>query len=337
MKTDQAKPSSATPEPSVAIIVPAHQAAATIERCLAAIRNAGFKRDETLVVDDGSTDGTGDLVRALGVRMVRNEVPLRPAQARNRGAAMTQSDLIVFVDADVVIHPGARDRIVQHFLGDAGLTAVFGSYDQAPDSQRPVSRYRNLLHHHVHQMSVGDVSTFWTGFGATRRAAFVEAGGFDSAWENIEDVELGLRMSDQGGRILLDGDLLCKHLKDWTLAGMSRVDLWGRAVPWSRLILLGRTGVGTLNLALGHRISAVAVAACGLSLALAVVDIRFLWLALTAFFIFLASNARFFRLLFALGGMSLLLPSVAYHGLHYSVALLGYAWVRLFDGKPVGS
>jgi cellulose synthase/poly-beta-1,6-N-acetylglucosamine synthase-like glycosyltransferase len=321
----------ATPALSVSVVVPAHQAAGEIAACLSGIVAAGFGLDEILVIDDGSRDGTGAIALRMGVRVVRNDAALRPARARNRGVLETASDIVVFVDADVVIHPGARARILDNFMRDPALVALFGSYDDAPPNHSPISSYRNLLHHYVHQRSAGKAQTFWTGIGAVRRRDFVAAGGFDSAWESIEDVELGLRLTARGAHILLLPDLLGKHLKQWTLAGMFRTDLWGRAVPWTRLMVLGRAGVGSLNLSLAHRVSAAMVALFALLLVLSLASPMFLWFALAALFAFVWANAGFLGLLYRRGGLTLLLSGIAFHAVHYAAALLGYLKVQVLE------
>ena len=205
----------------IAVIVPAHQAEKTLDACLTGILGAGFTAAAITVVDDGSCDGTERIARSHDVRVLTNPEPLRPARARNRGVEVVEADLLFFVDADVVLAPGARTRLEAHFA-DPGLTAVIGSYDDRPASGSVVSDYRNLLHHWVHQTNPGSSETFWTGIGAVRRQAFLEAGGLDRAWENIEDVEFGLRLTQAGGRILLDPDLQGTHLKVWTPSSMVR-------------------------------------------------------------------------------------------------------------------
>lgn len=318
-------------EPALAVVVPAHQAAGEIGACLAAILAAGFRPAEVLVVDDGSRDGTGELARRAGVRVIRHETPQRPARARNAGVAATQSEIVVFVDADVVIHPGARARIAAFFRDHPAHVALFGSYDDDPAAPRPVSRYRNLLHHYVHQHADPEAGTFWTGFGAVRRAAFEAAGGLDPAWENIEDVELGLRLRAAGGRIRLDRTLLARHLKDWTFRGMLRTDWKGRAVPWTRLLAGRRTRPGDLNLSRAHQASAALVALAVLGFAAAPAMPGLLWLPPAALAGFVAVNARFLRFLARRGGPGFALAAVPWHMAHYAAALLGYLQVRLVE------
>ena len=109
-----------------------------------------------------------------------------------------------------------RSRASARFRGGPTLTAVFGSYDDAPAEPGVVSQFRNLLHHHVHQQGAGEATTFWAGLGAVRADAFRAAGGFDAErypLPSVEDIDLGTRLSRNGGRILLDPLIQGTHLK----------------------------------------------------------------------------------------------------------------------------
>ena len=184
-----------------------------------------------------------------------------PAAARNAGAQRATADILVFVDADVIVHRDAIGRIRAAFGHDPTLAALFGSYDDEPGAPGAVSGFRNLLHHHVHQQAAGPAETFWAGVGAIRRQAFLGAGGFDQARfprASIEDVELGMRLVAAGARIRLDPEIQGTHLKRWTLLGMLRTDFARRGIPWIGLLLRSRTVPRHLNLGWRHRLSAAA-------------------------------------------------------------------------------
>jgi hypothetical protein len=94
-----------------------------------------------------------------------------------------------------------------------------------------------------------------------RREAFLAAGGFDAGRyprPSMEDVELGMRLTDAGARIVLDPDLRCAHLKEWTLAQMVRSDLVARGAPWVALLLRRRSGSSAMVLAPRQRLAALA-------------------------------------------------------------------------------
>lgn len=319
--------------PSLTVVVPAHNAEATLPRVLQALIDAGFGPDDILVVNDGSTDRTGEIARAAGLHVLCNDTAVGPAEARNRGAQIATGDFVVFVDADVAVHPDVRTRILEVLASDPGLDAVFGSYDADPPAGLVVSRYRNLLHHYVHQSSGENAATFWTGLGAVRRDRFVRLGGLDRAWQDIEDVEFGVRLRRSSGRIRLDRDILGKHLKAWTLRSMVRTDLWGRAIPWSRLILFAGGPADDLNLGTSHRLSAVFAAVLVAALVASLADSRALWLVAAALIGFLLANVRFLLFLTRQCGLAFAIAALPYHVLHYGVAIVGYAWVRLVEAR----
>lgn len=232
---------------TLTVVVPATDRPATLGRCTAALAAAG--PDEVIVVDGPAR--------------------LNASAARNDGARRARGEILVFVDADVVVRPDALARIRAAFAADPGLTALFGSYDDHPPGG-VVAAFRNLLHHHVHQGAAGPAETFWSGLGAVRRDAFLAAGGFDAQrypHPSVEDVDLGVRLSAGGARIVLDPTVQGTHLKAWTLRSMVVTDFARRGVPWIGLLLRsGGRSSAVLNLGTRHRLSALAVAAGVLAL-----------------------------------------------------------------------
>ena len=101
------------------------------------------KPDEIIVVDDASTDGTATLARRFGVRVITLPAgPHGPAVARNRLAVAAHGDILIFIDADVVVHENTLERIATYLGENPDLAAVFGSYDDDPFEQGLVSRYK---------------------------------------------------------------------------------------------------------------------------------------------------------------------------------------------------
>jgi hypothetical protein len=285
--------------PRLSAIVPATDSPATLGRCLDAIERAAEPPEEVIVVRRPRRSG--------------------PAAARNAGALLAHGDVLVFVDADVVVHPDAFQRIRRAFSEAPAPTAVFGSYDDLVETQGSVSAFRNLLHHDVHQRSAGAVVTFWAGLGAVRREAFLGVGGFDERRypaPAIEDVELGVALDRAGHRIRLDPELAGTHLKEWTLAGMLHTDLVRRGIPWTRLLLRRRTLPATLNLGWRERASAATTLAGSLSLAG-----RRPRGAAAALAVLLVLNGRFYGLLARRAGLRSSVLGVGLHGLHQLAAV----------------
>lgn len=284
--------------PSLTVVVPATDRPATLPRAVAAIERAGTA-SEVLVVDQP---------RGLSA----------PA-ARNLGADRAAGDVLVFVDADVEMHPDALERVAAAFATRPGLTAVFGSYDDAPPASGTVSAFRNLLHHHVHQRAAGPAETFWSGLGAIRRDAFLTAGGFDAdrfVHPSVEDIDLGARLAADGAALLLDPAIQGRHLKGWTVRSMLFTDFARRAVPWVTLQLRTRRISNTLNLGWRHRLSAIATLLGVLGL-LARRPIP----ALGALLGLVALNADFYALLARRCGLREAVLGVGLHALHHLAAV----------------
>src|SRR5215213_721839 len=264
--------------PALSVLVPVHNGGAHLARCLEALRSSDLKGYEVIVVDDGSDDGSGDVARARGFEVVRLDARRGPAAARNAGARRARAGVLLFLDSDVLARADTLARVEAFFREHAEVSALFGSYDDAPDAQGFVSQYKNLAHHFIHQRARADAETFWAGCGAVRREAFAAVGGFDETKytrPSIEDIELGRRLRRRGFRITLDRELQVKHLKRWTLASLLRADVGARALPWSRLILEERSMPRDLNLRAGDRASAALACAALLALACASASLLF--------------------------------------------------------------
>lgn len=86
----------------VSVIVPLYNKAAHIQRCLDSIARQTFRDFEAIIIDDGSTDGSGELARSFGdgrFRMV-SQSNAGPGAARNRGALEARAEILAFLDAD---------------------------------------------------------------------------------------------------------------------------------------------------------------------------------------------------------------------------------------------
>ena len=243
---------------TVSVVVPAYNAGADLDRCLEAIFLSDYPLAECIVVDDASTErGTAEIARKHGATLLRMDKQGGPGMARNRGARAAKGDVLMFTDADVVLHPEATGVAMRALQAEPGIAAVFGSYDEHPAHPSFLSRYRNLYHHWNHQVGNEEASTFWTGCGAIRREVFLELGGFSKEFErpSIEDIELGYRLRAAGQRIRLLKDMQGTHLKEWTFSGMIKTDVFQRGIPWVVLLKRHPDVPSDLNLNLGARIA----------------------------------------------------------------------------------
>jgi cellulose synthase/poly-beta-1,6-N-acetylglucosamine synthase-like glycosyltransferase/peptidoglycan/xylan/chitin deacetylase (PgdA/CDA1 family) len=237
----------------VTVVVPAYNESAGIE---AAVRSllASDHPVEVVVVDDGSTDGTADLVESLrlpGVRVIRQANAGKPA-ALNTGIAAASFELLVMVDGDTVFEPDAVRRLVQPFA-DPRVGAVSGN--------AKVANRRGLLGRWQHiEYVVGfnlDRRLFDLGqcmptvpgaVGAFRRSALLRVGGVSD--ETLaEDTDLTMALCRDGWRVVYQEDAIA-----WTEAPASLGALWRQRYRWC---------YGTLQAMWKHRRAVVSTGQAG--------------------------------------------------------------------------
>jgi cellulose synthase/poly-beta-1,6-N-acetylglucosamine synthase-like glycosyltransferase/peptidoglycan/xylan/chitin deacetylase (PgdA/CDA1 family) len=216
----------------VTVVVPAYNEAANIAATVRSLVASDYPSVEVIVVDDGSTDGTGDIVRSLrlpGVRVVRQANAGKPA-ALNAGIARAVNDLIVLVDGDTVFGPEALGRLVQAFA-DPRVGAVSGN--------TKVANRRGLLGRWQHvEYVVGfnlDRRLFDLGecmptvpgaIGAYRREVLDAVGGVP-ATTLAEDTDLTMTTLRAGWRVVYEETAIA-----WTEAPSTLRQLWRQRYRW---------------------------------------------------------------------------------------------------------
>ena len=310
---------STSPLPTVAVVMPTHGPRRNAAQAMRALGNLHPKPHEIVIVID--TPGTPEDTSLLPSGSLTVEVPHRsgPARARNAGVDRVASNWVLFVDSDVVVPPDTIQRVLDIVTHRPGLAALFGAYDSNPGDPGFLSQYRNLLHQFVHLQGREAAETFWAGLGAVRVDFFRKVGGFDPRFQkpSIEDIELGGRIRDHGGAILLEKSLQGTHLKRWTFGSMMRTDLFDRGIPWMRLIL-GRKQSGT-DLSLGWT-ARLSTALAGIGVAGLVMVPWNPWIgaiALASLALLVGLNLPFYRYLSTLRGIGFALRAIPFHILFY--------------------
>jgi hypothetical protein len=320
----------------VSVIMPTIFWSGTFERCarrVLSLLDETTANAEVVFAFDGVAPPAPAWLDRPGVRIVDTGKRSGPALARNLAAQAARGEILFFVDADVELAPGAIDHVHSAFKADPDCVGLFGAYDDEPSDEGVASAFRNLLHHHTHVSHPGRAGTFWAGCGAMRTAAFLDVGGFDEkyAYPSVEDIELGMRVAANGGRILIMPDLQCKHLKRWTLASMVVTDIVHRATPWTHLIMNSHELPATLNLDWRGRASGVCSVLLAVCLAASAVVPMMLWAALACGLVVVALNNDFYRLCLRKRGIGFAASSIALHWLYFVYSSLTFGVVTLLE------
>lgn len=99
----------------VSVVIPAYNRAALLPECIQSVRKQSRPADEIIVVDDGSTDGTGDVALQLGCTLVQ-QVNRGLAAARNAGAREASGEALFFLDSDDLLLPHALETCHDHLV-----------------------------------------------------------------------------------------------------------------------------------------------------------------------------------------------------------------------------
>ncbi|WP_306184768.1 MULTISPECIES: bifunctional polysaccharide deacetylase/glycosyltransferase family 2 protein [unclassified Streptomyces] len=215
----------------VSVIVPAYNESAGIE---AAVRSllASDHPVEIIVVDDGSTDGTADLVESLrlpGVRVIRQRNAGKPA-ALNTGLAAASCDLVVMVDGDTVFEPDTVRMIVQPFA-DPRVGAVSGNA-KVVNRGGLLGRWQHIeyvvgfnLDRRLFDLAEC-MPTVPGAVGAFRRRALQALGGVSDV-TLAEDTDLTMALCRAGWRVVYEEGAVA-----WTEAPASLNALWRQRYRW---------------------------------------------------------------------------------------------------------
>ena len=202
-------------QPAVSVLIPAYNEEAAIVGTVNAALASRYPKLEVLVVDDGSQDRTGELVRQhFGrdprVRLLTQRNQGKPA-ALNHGLAIATGEIIVSIDADTVVDPEAVPKLVRHFA-DAAVGAVAGNV-KVMNRQRWITRWQALEYITSQNLEkrafdlLNCIPVVPGAAGAWRADVLREYGGF-SGDTVAEDTDLTLMIRRHGWKIVYDEEAI---------------------------------------------------------------------------------------------------------------------------------
>ena len=193
------------------IIIPTHNRARILKKVIESLSKQTYPADrfEVIIVDDGSTDNTGDVIRSVKVPYDLQYFKQRKegtSAARNYGIGKARGDIIMFIDSDILVDRYfVEEHIRSHRQGDSII--VKGVVINTENIDDPAKE----------KMKLSDVSTafFATGNVSIGKRHLIEAGLFDEDFKEYgwEDLELGMRLKKQGLRVTTNKRALGYHWK----------------------------------------------------------------------------------------------------------------------------
>jgi glycosyltransferase involved in cell wall biosynthesis len=181
--------------PTVSVIIPAYNAAATLEPCIRSVLAQDYPSSlvEFIVVDNGSTDGTNAILSRYKDQVIALTEPRRgAAAARNLGVRQASSEFVAFTDADCETAPSWLRSLIETATEDRGA-AFIGGPVKAHDAAHPIELFGERLFDHQAALERQRFPYAITGNVLIRRDFLLRIGLFDARLLRGHDTELSYR------------------------------------------------------------------------------------------------------------------------------------------------
>lgn len=185
-----------SPAPRVSVVTPAYNAEETIQRCVESVRNQTFQNWEQIIVDDGSTDRTWQLLQELSQDDPRLQIIQQENQgqgpARNTAILAAEGEFIALLDADDWCVPDRLEQQVTFFDNHPDVDVLGGGIINVPDNGQRTSRKFYPSRHEQLAEEIFQRTPFATSTVMARRTFFLDLGLFREI-RRVEDIDLWLR------------------------------------------------------------------------------------------------------------------------------------------------
>jgi glycosyltransferase involved in cell wall biosynthesis len=181
--------------PRISVVVPSYNSGPYLRSALVSALTQDVPPHEVIVQDGGSTDGTVDVLRTFGDRVRWESVPdSGQSQALNRAIARATGDVILWLNADDLILPGAIRAATEAFLATPGADFVYGNYDMIRQDGRVMRHFTSSAYDHGRLFTHG--CYIFSGAVFFRRRLLDRVGPFDETLQACMDLDYFLRLGD---------------------------------------------------------------------------------------------------------------------------------------------
>ncbi len=220
--------------PLASVVIANYRGEELLSSCLDSLRAQDTDQPfEVVVVDDGSDDGSAELVlsRYPEVRLLVNRRNVGPAAAKNIGASVARGEYLAFLDNDVELHPSWMRYMLEAMTSDGDGLGACASHIMLNGHSAVLNSTGGMINLLGYAWDRGifdqDSGTYrhvprvmyaCTAAMMMRKSVFEELGGFDERYRYLfEDVDLGWRMNIYGYRVCYEPRAVARHLLSFTM------------------------------------------------------------------------------------------------------------------------
>lgn len=194
--------------PRVTVITPIYNNAKMIGECLESLLPQDYPDYEVIVVDDGSTDNTPEVVRRYPVKLITNP-HLGISAARNAAIKKAEGDIIITMDSDLKVPGDLISRMVKELLSEEKRGVVMSWWDISNPDNLVASLIFRGYEFYIDKLD--EPNFFWGYCFAIKKKIFNEVGYFDESLPLVEDVDLAYRLVYAGYTIKILKDVRVRH------------------------------------------------------------------------------------------------------------------------------
>ncbi len=315
----------------ISAVIPSYNSEKTIRPCLEAIFNSDYKDFEVIFVNDASIDKSAEIAKLFPCKVIYNKTNLGKAASKNIGLGYAVAQTVVFIDSDVIIEKNTLQSIADVFKNNPALAAVMGM----PTSQNPylnfTSQYKTIYMSYIFSRMPraadflhGSIQAF------NRDMVFKKYSLLFDERLYCDDIEMGVKIKEKGGDILLSQDIHFTHMKSYTLRSLLKND-YRTASGFARILLrykLLKRSLRNRRFAHTSLLQALAVANSFL-IAMMLLGIlltgnpRIYGLAILLFFLHFVLSLKFYRFIYQKKGLIFTAISTFFNPADQFVMFLG--------------
>ena len=220
-------PVSMKEKPRVTVLMSVYNGEKYLREAIDSILGQTFKDFEFLILDDGSTDSSAEIIRSYSdprIRLIQNEKNIGLTRSLNKGLKLANAQYIARMDADDISLPERLEKQTAFLFKNLGYGVVGSSYYHIDGSGKRGPLIRVLTKNSEIQKELKKKNWFGHGSVMMRRDAVLEAGGYDERYKYAQDYDLWLRIAKAYRLANIEQPLYCWRVTPFCISERKKAE-----------------------------------------------------------------------------------------------------------------